>query len=848
MPNLTSHSSVDTLFQLDQSTENLTQLLDDAAGGDDLLSQEEIMALVAPPEKNALAAYEDLHTIGIGGFGAVYAATEPGLKRKLALKVLRPRYRNQKERIMAFIREARITAQIAHPNIVPVHRIGVFEDAGCYFSMKRIGGETLRAILKKLSENRNGYRKKFPLPRLLDIFMGACQGVNYAHQNGICHCDLKPENIMVGNFGEVLVMDWGMARYLPGYGQEDSDPVLQEKRQMGGTPVFMAPEHLSLSSNEATIKSDIYALGCVLYSILTLKTSPFEGAETLEEIQKKVVQEKLPPPRKCVSSDTLIPRELESICLKAMSRMPEKRYDSVNDLLEDLRNYRDGLPVAAYSPSPIYKFGKFVFRHPVVPVVLFLSLLTWCAFSLYSFFQEKLQVESLRHVSVRTFRDGEKRLLQAKRKVLQLDKGSLDVIKMQMLENAIAADVADAEADFKSTLDIIERIPASYRNPHYVTMTAKKIFLSYADFCHLTRNDEKLNNFTALCEKKWKDIFDQLRKTDPQFNSLFSRALSATGTVILKNVSGIKWRIEDNSGRMVTLQTNTPKEEISEKVQLPVGLYTVIAETADGRIKRIPVRSSLSVQYSADLSIPSSIPPGMVFIPGGEFAHIPDISNGFRRKSIENDFLIKQTEVTVAEYLEFWRTLKDKKLKKLYASYYFDHSGTLQSLRSWDENGKLLRKGLSLNHPVTGISGFAADAFCDYLSKKFKRPIQLPTRSQWSKAAGGIDGTEYSWGNEYADGKAVINKAGFQAVGSMPGDCSIYGVYDLSGNVREFVKVAVQSGGLKGKYAIMGGSYHSLPSVARLSNIVYSSRGGNDVGFRYVMPVKKKNKLLSEKK
>ena len=508
--------------------------MDDSQGHEEIMSHEEIMALLSVPEKNSLAAFEDLHTIGIGGFGTVYAATEPGLKRKLALKILRPRYRNQKERIFSFIREARITARIAHPNIVPVHRIGIFEDAGPYFSMKRVAGETLRAILKKLEENRPGYRKKYPLPRLLDIFMGACQGVYYAHQNGICHCDLKPENIMVGNFGEVLVMDWGMARYLPGFGKDDADLISEmppEKSQMGGTPVFMAPEHLSLSSNEATIKSDIYALGCVLYSILTWKTSPFEGAATLEEIQKKVVQEKLSLPRHSVSSNQSVPREIEAVCLKAMSRRPDNRYDSVNDLLEDLRNYRDGLPVKAYSPSPVYKFGKFIFRHPLIPAVLFLSLLTWCVFSLYTTFHEKVQVESIKRGAVKIFQDGEKKLLEARRKVFQLHKGSLDVIGMQTLESAIESDAANAEADFKSTLDLIERIPPAYRNRHFVNETARKIFYSYAAFCNQTRNDEKLYKFTTLCHTKWQKIFASLRKTDPQFNSQFSHALSGTGTL-----------------------------------------------------------------------------------------------------------------------------------------------------------------------------------------------------------------------------------------------------------------------------------------------------------------------------
>ena len=836
------NTSVDNAFQQEHSTENMTRIMEDVSTGEEILTPEEVKAILGAHDSNSLSAYEDLHTIGLGGFGAVYAATEPGLERKLALKILRPRYRNQKERILAFIREARITAQIAHPNIVPVHRIGVFDDAGLYFSMKRIGGETLRAVLKKIQENRPGYRKKYPLPRLLDIFEGTCQGVFYAHQNGICHCDLKPENIMVGNFGEVLVMDWGMARDLPGKSGENTLPVSpeQEKKHLGGTPVFMAPEHLSLSSNKPTVQSDIYALGCVLYSILTWKTSPFEGAETLEEIQKKVVQDKTIPPRRCAPDNISIPRELEAVCLKAMARNPEKRYQSVNELLEDLRKYRDGLPVEAYSPSPLYKLGKFIFRRPLVPVAFFLALLTWCVFSVYSSVSEHFSVEALRHGAVKAFRDGEKRLSQARKRIAQLERGTLNVVQMEALETAIAADAAEAEADFKNAMDILGRIPENYRNPQYTNVAAKRIFLSFASFCNVSKNDEKLHDFAMLCNAKWKKIFHQVQKSDPQFRRLFSRALSGTGTILLTNTGNVKWYIEDSSGQAFPLQKNSSAEGGEEKIQLPTGLYTVTAETPDGRTKRIPVRASLSVLRSVDLSVPASIPPGMVLIPGGDFNHLPDISNGFRRTSSEDDFLIKAAEVSVAEYLEFWKNIKDPRLKKQYASYYFDHNDSLESLRAWDDNGKLLRPGLLMSHPITGISGLAADAYCVYLSRKLKRQVQLPSRAQWSKAAGGIDGTEFSWGSEYRPELAVINRKWFAPVGTTQGDCSIYGVWDLSGNVREFVKVAVQGFGLKGKYAIVGGSYHSLPAVAGISHIVYSSRGGNDVGFRYVMLTEKK--------
>ena len=849
------YSSVDNLHHSEASTEHITKLMDSSAGSEEFISAEEIRKLLNLPDSNSLGAYQDLHTIGIGGFGAVYAAREPGLERNLALKLLRPRYREKRSRVNEFIREARLTAHISHPNVVPVHRIGVFDDAGVYFSMKRIAGETLRSVLRKLQENRPGYRKKYPLPRLLDIFIGACQGVYYAHQNGILHCDLKPENLMVGDFGEVLVMDWGMARCLPGVASEKFFSLSDDAhaKPVGGTPVYMAPEHLSLTSREPSIRSDIYALGCVLYSILTWKSSPFEGAETLEEIQKKVVQEKLIPPRRCAPENQPVPRELESICLKAMARDPEKRYESVHALMEDLRKYRDGLPVDAYASSPIYKFSKLFFRRPLIPITFFLSLLVWCGFSVYTAFNDYIYAESLRINAVNSFRNGSQKLLQARKRVNQLKRGTMNLVQMQGLENAIAADAADAEASFKTTLDILERIPATHKNPQRINATAERIFRNLTEFYNLAGNDEKLHDSVKTLNERWKKIFKDARKNNPELNRAFRHALSGIGTVLLypRDLQKIKWHIEDSDGQILkNLDLTRCKDaegRVCFKVQLPIGLYSVVLTPSRGTAQRIPLRSSLATVNRVDLSLPEVIPPGMVFIPGGEFSHTPEVSNNFRRRSFEADFLMKRTEVTVREYLEFWRSLKDPRLKKLFCSYYFASKDSMLSYPAWDERGRLLRPGLSPDHPVTGISAHAAEAFCRYKSNVLKCAVALPSRAQWSKASGGIDGTAYPWGNVYKTGFAVINMPFMAPVGTAHGDRSLYGVHDLSGNVREFVKVSVKDSGLKGNYAIAGGSFFSHPEVAVNSSIVYSSRGGNDIGFRYVMPVEKKQKTVTVK-
>ena len=860
----------------DDDMDAMSTLPGHSVDDDESMSTEEIRKLLNLSEANSISrAYEDLHVIGLGGFGAVYGAREPGLERQLALKILRPNFRRLPERIKAFIREARITAKIAHPNIVPVHRIGVFEDAGVYFSMKRIQGETLQSILRHMTENREGYRKRYNLPRLVDIFMGVCHGVSYAHQKGILHCDLKPGNVMVGNFGEVLVMDWGLARSIPTEDAENRTPPAEGTEEgrpdlpLGGTPAFMAPEHLSLDSSRPTVRSDIYALGCVLYSILTWHAAPFDGSGTLEDIQHRVVRGRLVPPRSCAPPGREVPLELEAICLKAMARRPEERYAQVDELIEDLQHYRDGLPVNAYSPSRIYKIGKFIFRRPLVPAALLLALLVWFGFFLYNSFNELIFVESLRTNAWNYARSGENMLMQARRRFARLRTGIGNVADLRNQEQAIRIGAMEAEADFRAAMDSLARIPEKYRDSRLVLLTAGSMFRGLYSFFNLVGDNEKLRQVAKTFSGRWPDIFGPARTMDPDLDKMFRQALSGNGWIEIllpeqamtpaengkvagpAGIGAFTWHVEDSAKKQFRLpgpiDGSIRNGGCLVRFRLPVGLYTV-AGRLGGVEKRVPVRVSLSRKSRVDISRFYRVPAGMVLIPGGEFRHEPEFSNSFSRFSFEDDFFIKRTEVTVGEYLEFWKSIKDPALKERCASYYFSGPDSLRCVRSWDDEGRLLRPGLTAGHPVTGISAAAADAYCRFLSEKLKRRVALPTRSQWSKAAGGIDGLEYSWGDTYRKGRAVLNTGSARVAGSTPGDASVYGVLDMTGNVREFVKAASPRGGKGKTYATAGGSYDSAPAEARLSEIVYSVRGGDDTGFRYVMfPVEKERVPVPEK-
>ena len=333
--------------------------LSDADGNE--ISGEDLQKMLGTESEASIGVLENMAPIGMGGVGAVFSAQEPALRREIAIKILRPAFRNQLKYVSGFIREARITAQIDHPNVIPVHKLGVFDDAGAYFTMKRVKGITLAQILRKLREGNPEAVKTYTRQRLLEIFVSICNGVAFAHSKGIIHRDLKPANIMVGDYGEVFIADWGLALYreeddtsndtgkislghLPEEKKIDGEPV-----RVSGTPAFMAPEQILNQDDELDAQIDVYSLGTILYSILTWEPSPFEDVSTVTELMHNVASHKFLRPRRRAPRRR-IPYELEAITLKAMHADKKERYESVIALLSDVRNYLAKYPVSAYSP------------------------------------------------------------------------------------------------------------------------------------------------------------------------------------------------------------------------------------------------------------------------------------------------------------------------------------------------------------------------------------------------------------------------------------------------------------------------------------------------------------------
>ena len=279
--------------------------------------------------------------LGEGGMGEVRTCRDRRVGREIAMKVVRPVHGGDQAMRERFLREARVQGQLEHPCIVPVYDIGLGADGATYFTMKRVRGHTLESILDALRAGDEEARKRWSRRRILADLSTVCGAVAYAHARGVVHRDLKPANVMLGDFGEVYVLDWGIARLVDDPAADPSDrvqaPISPDRKTaqgaIVGTPGYMAPEQLTAVA-DLDGRADVYALGAILYEVLTLKA--LHAGDTVEALMASTLSAPPPPPALDV------PPELDVLCRDATERDRARRLPSAQAMREALERYLDG--------------------------------------------------------------------------------------------------------------------------------------------------------------------------------------------------------------------------------------------------------------------------------------------------------------------------------------------------------------------------------------------------------------------------------------------------------------------------------------------------------------------------
>jgi serine/threonine protein kinase len=325
--------------------------------------------------------YQRGDEVGHGGMGAVYRVWDEELARSLAMKVLHGRSFGSEsshlydERLRRFLREAQITAQLDHPGIVPVHELGLDASERPFFTMKLVQGIDLAKAFALAWNEAEGWN----LTRAVNALLKVCEAMAFAHSRGVVHRDLKPANIMVGRFGEVFVMDWGIAHVggasesVPGVAgaaartsddpaSEAAEAALTAQGDVLGTAVYMAPEQARGELREIDARTDVYAIGSLLYHLLA-KRQPFVDQASKSSTEVILLRLLTGPPESLATAAPDAPPELVSICDKAMAREKSQRYTSMQELAEDLRAYLELRVVRAHERGAWAELKKFVRRN-----------------------------------------------------------------------------------------------------------------------------------------------------------------------------------------------------------------------------------------------------------------------------------------------------------------------------------------------------------------------------------------------------------------------------------------------------------------------------------------------------
>lgn len=737
--------------------------------------------------------YEDRGRIGLGGFSEVREVWDRHIGRCVALKVQLPS-RSSPDDCARFRQEVALTARLQHPGVVPLYDWGDVPDGRIWFTMKRVRGDTIGRRTAALHSHR-GTEFMRGLRRLLDDFRRLCEPVAYAHAQRIIHRDISPDNLMVGDLGEVHVMDWGLARDLGGRAatawREDTasglsglpapDPSEASVRtRVAGTPFYMSPEQAHGEIAAMDPASDVYAFGAVLYEILSGEPPYAQPHGRQAAAEQTIERVRSGPPRAIEEvARSEVPEELHALCRRAMARAPADRYAHAGALMEAVRDWLDG----ADRQERARRIVEEAHREHRAPIA-------------------RLRAEADQRRA-------------ASREILDRLR-SFDSAQDKAEGWKLADDAAALEQEaLREEIDWTQKLRSALNEAPALEQAHGALAEHYADGLARAEAEHDRPAATRLAAL----IEDHARYLPEGRRARYEALLRGDARLTLVTApAGARVAIKpyEPVNRYLMASDERARTAIAplQRLGLQRGSYLSILTASGCSEVRYPValgrdehwdgvRPGGTAPHPIRLLREDELAPDDVYVPAGWFIAGGDPRAGEslpRRRLWVDGFVMKKFAVTNAEYVDFLNALVDEgragearlRCPTLAPGATLSDDAPLAYVLD-ERSGRYRLKAPEVEHalPVVFVDWHAAMAYAAHWARRTGLPWRLPSEMEWEKAARGVDGRFMPWGDQIEPTWACVSgshpeRKRVMPVHDYPTDVSPYGVYGMAGNVRDW--------------------------------------------------------------
>ena len=698
--------------------------------------------------------YEEIDVLGVGGMGKVIECKDALLGRRVALKRVRPDYIGRRgDAALMLEREARLTGGLEHPNIIPVYDAGEHPQLGPQYVMRLVDQPTLEEVLYDLKMGRASVQEQYRLGRLLRYLVQVCEAVDYAHSRGVVHCDLKPANILLGAFGEVIVVDWGLA-----YSAEEG--VVYR----GGTIGYMAPEQLDAARKAFDARTDVFALGCILYEVLTLER-PFSA--TLQTILNGGFPPTPLQPPSARTPHRNVPPDLEEIAMAALALEPARRLPSARAMASALEAVIEGTKererrraradeLAAEGDDLAKSHYDYVATRPT----------------------QVAEIEALRETVPAWQAPAAKTNLWAAEDRLAVD----DSLGLRILQAAISA--------FEQALAQIPDHAAARRG------------LARLYHSELVRAQQRRDRFNQNYFEELIRLYD-----DGTITRITERTSNLAVACVPDGVELVLTRLEESERRLLPAGERPLGAAPVAGVGVEPGYYSLAAKGQGLAVARYPliVSAGQSIHLRLDVRAAATLDAGEILVPGGPalVGGGDGVSplQGLREVQVPG-FVIGERPITVEEYLRFLDVAHRQDPERAAAYVPSRPDGVPYWERRGDDFAPVGTPDWGRAEelralPVFGVDAQSAEAYAAWRSSVTGRRYRLPSEHEWEKAARGTDGRRYPWGDMFdasfckmRDSRPAAPRP--EPSGAFAADVSPYGVCDMAGGIADWVVPATE--------------------------------------------------------